>query len=1416
MVVDGILSNDGACAGHELLAKLQELTSKCGSVRCLALTDPDAANAISGAQIYALSRTDIRRNARLFLQGAMAASATLSVLSTHIRQELVRHIAERQWTSLLEAKLILRLLESEHDLAHMPDIVCKTPKTVQGMLDHVILKIDFKNPEMQTLLSWLLVSKRPVEVLELEKQGSVAISNWLRRIRSGRPVSSNSFLAGIVTVRNGCVQFVDSLVKARIQYMSLHGKIPLSLHLSHRQVALDCLKHIRESFAQHKVDLVFQNPSRSKWASASSYIDFDNLLIYSMKNWYDHYEKSLTSSEKLSRHVPAEMSSIMPDSILMSLAEWYYLRAEHPDYSGLDKALSKTLALQRALFGSHAPSVIQTMINLAHCEKARGSTLQQINLERLIEAFEGTVAAYGDPSPQATSGAKYIFSVLSPQTLLPSRGYKVCKYLWSVHRRELGDSHDETLSVAQRLADLYKAEMRFSEAADVLHDMYEACCRTRGLFASKTIELFHLLIDSLEHSDSMSDAQKLCQDVFDAAPALETWNEATLSAVCRIVQHYQDRGMTDVSKAKLHQLWALLQGQFKKHGSHTDLFVAFTLISLQLANKLRHLSLEREATSTLKGFWLLAHKYMTADGQPDMATLIQLREMAQLLLRLDAHQEALGILRVLYDIHQSHSHDDSGEMLQVYSALIACYKAVENPIEDFLWLNILDSILLAKGRVGTDSVFLCRDLAVLHRSRGQRTMAISICRKSLDRLWPQVVSSDGESFRLPDNYASECIQMVVILTQMYKLTGEEQQANSLLSSVIRCCKQHVLQWDVSGEDIANALSFALEEAELHLEALQLWKAILGECRGHLGRSHHFTLQVAAAIARLSLQLDLCIDEDDDVCGVLEMEPDEDDFESISMLIEGLLALCKSSRSRGKEREPDVLRWYERLWSYYIDLRHDLAMDTARGFEIFQGHTAVLISMRNISVAIRQARKLRAIFLSDFGRQDIWYLKASLELTKLLEMDDTTVREAVDIYDDINEICLGLSTTDEAILAILRVAQERLGVLVSSKPVLHDRAEHILVKAWKQAHKKHGHAHERSIACLQKLLHFWASLADAGSQEKAEEALKEAVLGVMNKERNPRKLFHSAESFFGMYQSFGLTFEDLTFLRSIRAQISRSESSKNKGLCGQAYIAQEAELSGFLYDRRCLILVYSLEELFHHRDHHDNLFAEVLTRVVSETALYEAWLRACLKGDRLDDLLASGTRLIQHLELYKLHSEAHEIQNELWTLFCRSLGRPERKGDSTHQLFLAIVAASRDETISTSLLETVLATVQELADAVNRQACLLLSQWIYGHAQTCGDINDSSATLIFLKLSTLLYSCSETETSIGLSRSMEELATMIGVLAMNYTSDIDLSVMSISHLSFILSIAGRQKNYETLKVRKIVPTKSMHKVFLANK
>ncbi|KAI0126364.1 hypothetical protein BJ170DRAFT_402963 [Xylariales sp. AK1849] len=1379
LVINAVSPSEGACTNDEFLSKLQQLTSKCGNVRCLTLTHPEAAHAISDVQVYTLSQADIRRNARLFLQGAIAASSTLSVLSARIRQDLLRHIAERQWTSLLEAKLILRLLESKHDLAHLPVIIRETPKTVQGILDHMLLKIDYKNSEMRTLLSWLLVSKRPVQVLELEKHGSVSVRNWLRRIQLGRPVSSNGSLAGVLTVRNGRVQFLDSQVKARMHQMSAHGKIPLSLHVCHRLVALDCLRHAREFFSQHKADLVFQNPLRTKWASTSSYAKFDSMLVYAVNEWYDHYERSLTSSEKLSRHVPPEMSSLLPDSVLMSLAEWHYSRTEHLDSPEM---LSKISAMRKTVFGPHAPSVIQTTIILAHCGKHLGSVAHKANLEKLIESFEGAVATYGDPSSQATSGAKYIFSIVDPQTILPSQGSKVCRYLWGVHRRELGDSHDETLLVAQRLAELYTVELRFAQAAEVLHDIYDACRRTRGPFASRTIELFHLLVDALEHADNMNDAQQLCQDVFDAASGLEKWNEAVLSAVLRIVHHYQDRGMSDVSKTKLHQLWNLLRGQFKKRNDQTDLFVSFTSISLQLATKLRDLSLECDATSTLGAFWVLGSKYMTADPKVDMAVLVQLRELAQLLLRLDQHQKALSILRVLYDYHQSHSlHGHSGEMLQVYSVLVACYRGVDNPINEFLWLNILDSILLAMDSCDAETVFLCRDLAVLHRSRGQQATAISICRRSLEVFWPHILSHTGELLCLPERYASEFVSLVVIMAQLYKLTGDEQRAKVLLGSVVRCCKQHVLRWDTSCEDVATTLSAALEEAELYLEALHFWKSILGECSSHFGRFHHFTLQIAAVIARLSLQLELDID-DEGVCGVFEAEPEDDDLESISMLIEGLLALCRSSGSR--KRGQVVLRWYERLWSYYFDLRHDLAMDPARGFEIFQGYSAVLLSMQNVSVAIRLARKLRATCMSDFGRQDIWYLRASLELTKLLEMDETTVLEAVDVYDNIIEICFGLSTTDEAILSILRTAEEHLSVLVSSKPVLHGRAEQLLAKAWTQAHRKHGYAHERAIACLQKLLNFWLA---AGMQENGEEALKEAVLGAVAQEKKPRKLFHTAQHFSGMYQMFGLSFRDVSYLGSIRAELSK-RTRKGHQQCGQA--------QGW-YDRRCLVLVYSMAAMLQHKKQ-DDLFSEILTRVMSETALYEAWLRARLEDHPLDGLLASGTRLIQYLELYQLDAEAHEIQNELWDAFCRCLGRPNKKGDSACRLFQAIMTASREETASTSLLEVILATARELADVGNRQACLLVSQWVYGHAQTYADLSDSSFALILLKLSTLLYTCSESEASTGLGRSIEELATMMGVLAMTETAEVDLSVMSINHLSFILTVAGRQKDYRTLK------------------
>ncbi|KAH7259528.1 uncharacterized protein BKA55DRAFT_639596 [Fusarium redolens] len=1389
-IVINTIDSHGTDGSSKFLAKLQALTSECDNIRCLALADADSARSISGAQIYTLSRMDIRRNARSFMQTALSTSAILSFLSAEMKRELQKHIAERQWTSLLEAKLILRLLEAEHDLGRMTDIICKTPKTVQGILDNMLLKIDYSNPDMQSLLSWLLVGKRPIQVDEMERYGSVTMSNWLRRIRSGRSVSSNSPLASIITIRSGRIQFVDSVVQAKMHHLATHGKIALSLNLAHRRVAIDCLEHAKKYLQQDKVDIVFQNVSQSQWATAASYKDFDPLMVYAARNWYEHYEKSLSSSEKLSRHLPTEVSSKMSDSVLMALAEWHFLRSEG-DSVMTNKQLTKILSLRKAAFGPNAKSVIQTLINLAHSDLRR-----TISIEKLVEAFEAAILTFEDPSPQATAGAKYITSLVKPHTTLSSKSSKVYKYLWRVLRGELGESHDQTLAVAQRLAELYKAEMRFAEAAEILHDMYVACCRTRGLFASKTLDLFHALIDSLEHADDMAAAQQLCQDVFDAAPTLETWTDAALSAITRIVRHYQDRGMSSASKGALQQLWSLLQGQLNKENNNQGaILVAFTSVTLQLATKLRDLSLEKEASTTLVSFWTSVSRFVTTDRRCEVTTLVNLREIAQLLLRLEKNQEALSILRVLYEIHQLPSHDHFDEMLQVYSALIVCYKGVKNPIEDFLWLNILDSILhttSGHGDIGSDTVFLCRDLAHLHRSRSEWKAAISICRKSLEVLWPQVLIEGGK-LHLPKTFTHERVEIAIIMAQMYKLTDQVSQGDALIQSIVKCCKQSVLLWQSSSQDIALILSGALEDAGLHLEALEFWKSIVGDCRTHLGHSHSFTLHIAAAIVRLSLHLGTVIEDDDDICDCFEEEPDEDDVASITVLIEGLLALCKNQRGKGKRESYTILlRRYERLWSYYADLRHHVSMDASRGFEIYIGYSQALLSVGSVSIAVRLARKLRTIMLSDLGRQDIWYLKASLELTKLLEMDDTTLREAVDIYDEINEISLGMSGTDEAFIEILRLVEERLSVLMSSKPLLHDRAEHILIKSWRQCAKKHGYGHERAISSLKKVLDFWAANLNAENKKQATVTLEEVILGVLKKETNPRKLFHLAEHFNAMYKLLGVDHGNLVFLKTIRSEIARSQP---QGLCGQAYLQNKHKRS-VTYDRRCLVLVYAMEALSKKKT--ESLFGDILTRVVAETALYEAWLRAGQQNDQLGNLLTTGSRLIQHLEAYSLRSEAGGIQDELWKLFCRMLDRPEGKGSSTYHLFQAILASSSEQDISTSLLQDAFGLIQQMADAGSHKACFYLSQWVFEYSENGADSDDSSSALVLLKLSTLLYKISEIEVDVSLSGSIEELATQLGVLAMSYTSDIDLSVLSVSHLTCILSIAGKQNDYITLK------------------
>ncbi|CAJ0549997.1 Ff.00g099270.m01.CDS01 [Fusarium sp. VM40] len=138
-----------------------------------------------------------------------------------------------------------------------------------------------------------------------------------------------------------------------------------------------------------------------------------------------------------------------------------------------------------------------------------------------------------------------------------------------------------------------------------------------------------------------------------------------------------------------------------------------------------------------------------------------------------------------------------------------------------------------------------------------------------------------------------------------------------------------------------------------------------------------------------------------------------------VLIESLFTLCRSQRGKSERASCTILlRLYERLWSYYADLRHHVSIDAAHRFEIcinyIQYHCALAVSP---------------------SPYDLPYLKASLELTKVLEMGDTTLRRPVDIYDKLNEIFLGLSGSDEAFIEFLRLVEERLSILMSSKPLL---------------------------------------------------------------------------------------------------------------------------------------------------------------------------------------------------------------------------------------------------------------------------------------------------------------------------------------------------------------------------------------------
>ncbi|KZZ95526.1 hypothetical protein AAL_04757 [Moelleriella libera RCEF 2490] len=192
---------------------------------------------------------------------------------------------------------------------------------------------------------------------------------------------------------------------------------------------------------------------------------------------------------------------------------------------------------------------------------------------------------------------------------------------------------------------------------------------------------------------------------------------------------------------------------------------------------------------------------------------------------------------------------------------------------------------------------------------------------------------------------------------------------------------------------------------------------------------------------------------------------------------------------------------------------------------------------------------------------------------------------------------------------------------------------------------------------------------------------------------------------------------------------------------------------------------------------DGVLVSTLTRVAAEAALYKAWLRASREG--------TGYKW----SLMRSKSSCRRYSAAV-------LAVPTRRSWGLRTGFFEdILAVSETRLISVSLLEAAL----HQADAGSHQARLRLFQWIFSYSSVSSNFEEPSAgAILLLRLETILYTCSETENSQDLSHSIEDLATKIGVLAMGQTTEVDLSVMGISHLPLILGVTGKQKDYKTFK------------------
>jgi len=1395
IVIDGLDHLDGGePAIWEICERLRCTASKHSYIKCLLLSRPLSKPCPSTIKEFVIEEACNMKDITRFVDISISSCIEFKTLKEEERRKIVETITKTSSSTFVWAEYSLQLLRMEKTVAGIMRCLesLSTMKTLDDILQKLCLKLDLKQSDTRLLICFLLAAERPLTVQELKCLFEIDITNCSRSARLTKIEDDIRIACGsLVTVRDGLVCFSHISLKDYLMELCLSDDdFPLSIEEAHAEITIRSLAYMKISLKGMDCEPTLE----CGWNGSEEVLQKHRFLEYAARHYIIHFMRSPMYNPKGAHICSATFKACFPESSLLAIIEGSWWETQTCASEAADLHLL-ALQLRKLALGTECVSVIQCYINLARTQQNLSSYV--IASESYYETWKIACKVLGETHATTRTCAKVVITCMESTTItstetITKRKETVYKYMYT-HC----ETAEEKITYAKVLAELYTQFKRMEEALTIYREIQKVCIEVYGEFHEETTTMTRCLTTTLEvlekHEESVAITCKLLEI---CEKTTEVWEEKRIIATITMVEVYEKQKEFKKAEELLISLWRSIVDVCKtNHEEHVH--EARIKITLEYVRFLKRYSRDKEAEKILVELWNEFKGQLNSnDCNHGHGLLIHIRSIGDELKKWKIVAVAESVFTSLLGFYKRTNKTTSKEAISTAINLSEVLNIKQETHSEETTLKEIFTATITMTTVDITVIRTCAKLSAFYEREERWSDAISVCTKSLTKIWLSLINfieSRSGICALPAEYFEEAITIARRLAICYFKAGHVQKAESVYTYICSACRASLQVHDEYILSTAEFLVTFYESLGKIDQAMEVYQQLYEEYQEVLGCSHTLTVKTTYKLAHFCTQHRPRKAEQYYLVIVNSLGDQTEILERTS--VDAVLVLCRIYEN--DKKYSDALKYYRKLLLTFCHRGGDCGMSTETALNIYHKYVHILERESQFSVIYDVTIQFREACNKHYGKHHHITVLATIELARILEREESKHQEAIAIYEEVRRIISEHSELRIIMQTTIIEVRKRLAQLYAVHTSSTSKAEVIYIESWEEYKGKHGCSHDESLSRLYELIMFFKKQNTKECTHTATITLQATIIEIITKEKDTQRLFAAAESIAKLYVALGLKGLAAELLQELRLQLDSVEvkTSKKFGFSLR---------TGHALDRRSFIFVVTFEETLK-GNCSTNLYAELMTDLVTETTLYESWMRTLKYGGSFESSMSVGARLRLFLVSKHRDEECNRITEELWELFQSSIGKQPKKSGIIWELFLTCVKEMGAEEHDLTVLETAATAVVTHYERGDFAGSYKLATWTYKYVKVHGGFIEQRNLAVGFKISLCMAGkgsppwkrCQDEKLMVVMMELSRTVLTE--VLKASESEHMSFSKMRIEEVNLIVGLLGEQQNFKDLEV-----------------